>query len=171
MQCRALQCFVSVCCLSLVSACESTHVDRQARATSQGDEIARKAEIARLEAELSRGIDDYNRRKEAKRRFVEYERDWRAKVESVGNANYPAEARGRIHGWLRLSVSIKPDGAVDKIKIERSSGYDVLDRAAVRIVELASPFAPFSPDIRRDTDVLVITRTWTFGPTDRLETQ
>ena len=49
--------------------------------------------------------------------------------------------------------------------------YDALDRAALRIVQLASPFAPFSKQIREHTDVLTIERTWTFGPTDPVETR
>ena len=104
-------------------------------------------------------------------RFHRYVEEWKAKIERVGNDHYPPEARGRLYGSLRMSVSINPDGTVSQTRIGRSSGSDVLDRAALRIVELASPFAPFPPEIRRDTDILVITRTWTFGPTDRLDTQ
>ena len=46
--------------------------------------------------------------------------------------------------------------------VRRSSGHKVLDDAAVRIVTLAGPFAPFPPDIARDVDVLHVTRTWRF---------
>jgi len=42
----------------------------------------------------------------------------------------------------------------------------VLDDAAVRIVQLAGPFAPLPPEIRARTDVLHITRTWVFRDTD-----
>lgn len=95
-------------------------------------------------------------------RFARYERDWRAKVERVGNENYPQEARGRLYGSVGLTVSIRADGGVESVQIDRSSGHDMLDQAAVRIVGLASPFAPFPPEISRDTDLLVITRTWFF---------
>jgi len=50
----------------------------------------------------------------------------------------------------------------------RSSGFDVLDQAAIRIVKLAAPFSPFPPDIRSETDILDITRTWQFLSTNRL---
>jgi protein TonB len=53
----------------------------------------------------------------------------------------------------------------------RSSGQRVLDAAAVRIVEMAAPFAPLPPDIRRDTDILHITRTWTFTKGDELRSE
>jgi TonB family protein len=141
------------------------------RGTSLAQKIARVDAAKDIKPDLSRRSDDQMSRRQPEQRFVEYMEQWRAKVERVGNANYPAEARGRISGSLRLSVSIKADGTVDQIKIDRSSGSDVLDHAAVRTVELASPFAPLPRDIRRDTDILVITRTWTFGPTDRLETR
>ena len=52
--------------------------------------------------------------------------------------------------------------------MDRPSGHSVLDRAAERIVKIAAPFSAFPEDIRRDTDILVITRTWTFARGDRL---
>ena len=65
-------------------------------------------------------------------------------------------------------MSIKSDGEVEKVEINRSSGHKVLDEAALRIVKLAAPFAPFPEDIRRDTDILVISRTWIFTRSDQL---
>lgn len=128
------------------------------------------------EAQIARDIDEYNKRprkqfigaRASEYRFAQYADDWRQKVERVGNLNYPAEARGKIYGSLQLAVSIKPDGSIDSIEILRPSGFSVLDRAAERIVRLASPYAAFPSDIRRDTDILVITRTWRFAQGDRL---
>ncbi|HEU4707939.1 MAG TPA: energy transducer TonB, partial [Methylophilaceae bacterium] len=76
----------------------------------------------------------------------------------------------RIYGRLRLTVSIKADGSIEKIEIDKSSGFKVLDNAARRIVELAAPYAPFPDDIRKDTDIIEITRTWTFTKEDSLAT-
>ena len=134
--------------------------------------------MARLEAEIARSTEEYNKRprkkfigtRTAEYRYARYMEDWRLKVERVGTLNYPQAARGRLYGSLQLSVWIRTDGSVDKIEIERSSGQRVLDDAARRIVHMASPFAPFPPDIQRDTDVLVITRNWTFTRGDQLET-
>ena len=42
--------------------------------------------------------------------------------------------------------------------------------SARRIVQLAAPYANFPPDIRKDTDVIEITRTWTFTNSDMLQT-
>ena len=147
--------------------------------TLSGRDLAHSAlAMARLEAEISRSTEEYNKRprkkfigtRTAEYRYARYMEDWRLKVERVGTLNYPQAARGRLYGTLQLSVWIRTDGSVDKIEIERSSGQRVLDDAARRIVHMASPFAPFPPDIQRDTDVLVITRNWTFTRGDQLET-
>lgn len=104
-------------------------------------------------------------------RYSQYLTDWRLKVERIGAMNYPDEARGRFFGSLVLSVALRPDGSVDRIIVVRSSGNKVLDDAAKRIVMMSSPFAPFPPDIRKETDFLDITRTWTFTRGDALETR
>ena len=133
----------------------------------------------RLQAQIDKQIDAYQKRPRkkfiganaAEYRFAQYEEDWRAKVERVGTLNYPAEARGKIYGNLRLTVTIRPDGSVDSIELDRSSGLKLLDAAAFKIVRMAGPYAAFPPDIRRDTDLLVITRTWFFGQGDKLWTE
>ena len=132
--------------------------------------------IARLEAQLSRSIDEYNKRprkqfvgaRAAEYRFAQYVEDWRQKIERIGNLNYPEGARGRIYGSLRLAVSIGTDGSIAALELERSSGHEVLDRAAQRIVRMGAPFARFPDNIRRDTDILVITRTWHFVRGDKV---
>jgi protein TonB len=133
----------------------------------------------RLQAQIDRQIDDYQKRprkkfigaRAAEYRFAQYEEDWRMKVERVGSVNYPAEARGKLYGNLRLTVTIRADGSVESIELDRSSGLKVLDAAAFRIVKMTAPFARFPPDISRDTDLLVITRTWFFGQGDKIWTE
>ena len=142
-----------------------------------GQELAASAlAIARMEAQISRETEAYQKRPVKKfigssaqeYRFAQYVEDWRLKVERIGNLNYPENARGRIYGSLVLSVSIKSDGSLDSVDVQRSSGHPILDRAAERIVRMASPYARFPANIKRDTDILVITRTWTFAPGDKL---
>lgn len=92
-----------------------------------------------------------------------YLQSWRRKVESIGNLNYPNEARRQsLYGSLRLLVSITPDGGLKEVRVLDSSGHKVLDDAAVRIVRLAAPYAPFPPEMRAETDLLEIIRTWQF---------
>ena len=94
---------------------------------------------------------------------------WRSKVEKIGNLNYPEAARSqRLYGSLLLTVAIRANGSIENVEINRSSGKKILDAAAVRIVQLAAPYAVFPPDIRRDTDIIHITRTWTFTRGDEL---
>lgn len=77
----------------------------------------------------------------------------------------------KFSGQLRMTVSLKPDGRIDNIEINQSSGFKILDEAAKRIVELGSPYAPFPEDIRKEVDILSITRTWTFTKDEHLSTQ
>ncbi len=100
-----------------------------------------------------------------------YEAAWQEKVERIGNLNYPEEARRRnLSGSLILAVGIKPDGSVYSIKVRQPSGEAVLDEAAKEIVKLAAPFAPFPDELKKDYDVLVITRTWRFSADNRMVT-
>ncbi len=142
-----------------------------------GQDLASSAiAIARMEAQISHQIEQYNKRprksfigsRAQEYRFAQYVEDWRLKVERIGNLNYPEGARGRVYGSLVLSVSIKADGELESVEVQRSSGYQILDRAAERIVKMASPYAKFPASITRDTDIVVITRTWTFAPGDKL---
>ncbi|MDR4516194.1 MAG: TonB family protein [Nitrosomonas sp.] len=146
------------------------------------DLLQRSLDIARLKAQIAEDHDAYQKR--PKRRFVgartteyrfaRYVEDWRLKVERIGNLNYPEDAkREKIYGNLQLTVGIRADGSLESIGINRSSGFKILDDAAIRIVRLAGKngFAPFPPDISRDTDILHITRTWVFARSDTLVSQ
>ncbi len=133
--------------------------------------ISRSLEIASLNAEINRKLKAYAERPRHKfinartreYKYAAYMEAWRAKVERVGNLNYPDEARRRrLSGGLLLDVSLRPDGSVKEIVLRRSSGHKVLDDAAVRIVKLAAPYAPFPKSIREETDILHLERTWQF---------
>ncbi|HMM46703.1 MAG TPA: TonB family protein [Thiobacillaceae bacterium] len=134
-------------------------------------------EIAQLQAQISQQWEEYQKR--PKRTFVganvkeyafaRYVEDWVAKVERVGNLNYPEAARRQgIYGSLRLTVSIFANGRIEKIEVDHPSGSKILDAAAIKIVELGEPYAAFPEDMRQKTDILSITRTWTFTRSDKL---
>ena len=152
----------------------------QAGPQQTGRDLADLALAAmRLQAQIDKQIEEYQKRPRkkfiganaAEYRFAQYEEEWRAKVERWGTVNYPPEARGKIYGNLRLTVTLRPDGSVDNIELDRSSGLKILDAAAFKIVKMAAPFAAFPPAIRRDTDLLVITRTWFFSQGDKIWTE
>lgn len=138
---------------------------------------AEAREMAQLQARISQQWDEYQKR--PKRAFVganvreyvfaRYVDDWVTKVERIGNVNYPEAARRQgIYGSLRLTVSIYSDGRIEAVDIDRTSGSKILDAAAIRIVQLAAPYAPFPDDMRKKADILSITRTWTFTRSDQL---
>lgn len=156
--------------------------DQQLAATAMNgtDLVQRSLEIARLEAEISKSMDSYEKLPKRKfigartqeYRYAQYVEDWRSKVERVGNMNYPQKAREeKIYGKLTLTVSIRADGSVENVEINRSSGHRILDAAAVRIVKLAAPYSAFPENISKETDVLSITRTWMFTSNDQLESE
>jgi protein TonB len=96
--------------------------------------------------------------------YAAYMQAWVAKVERVGNLNYPEEVRRlKLVGDLVMTVGIKSDGSVESIDIQRSSGLTQLDQAATRIVRLAGPYSPLPEHINSSVDVLHITRTWRFS--------
>jgi protein TonB len=154
----------------------------QNNALDTTDLIQRGVAIARVAAQNAGNFDLYQ--KPPRRRFVgartrdyrfaRYAEDWRLKVERIGNLNYPEAAkREQLYGKLQLTVSIKSDGTLESVEINRPSGKKVLDEAAIRIVKLAGQngYAPFPPDISRDTDILHITRTWVFTGADELTSE
>lgn len=142
---------------------------------AQASQLA--SERARLTAELSDFWQEYQKRPRRKflsartreYKYAEYMEAWRARVERVGNLNYPEKARSQnLTGNLVLDVAIKPDGSVHNLNMIKSSGSKVLDDAARRIVELAAPYEAFPSDIKQEVDILHITRTWQFMRGNRL---
>ena len=132
--------------------------------------MAQSAEMARLSAELAIETELHARRPKRKMitastreyEYAAYMRAWVDKVERVGNLNYPEQARRQgLSGELLLTVSIARDGTVKSVLVNSGSGRKILDDAAVRVVRLASPFAPL-PKTDEGIDILEITRTWSF---------
>jgi protein TonB len=149
--------------------------------SSNGEDLVQRAmEMARLEAQINKNWDAYQKMPRRKfigartqeYRYAQYIEDWRIKVERIGNLNYPEQARQeKVFGSLKLSVSIRADGSVESVEVNESSGHPILDAAAMRIVKLAAPYSPLPPSITKDFDILIITRTWTFTSSDKLESE
>ncbi len=139
-----------------------------------------RQQVARDIADTSQTID-WNARWPSKQRInartrshaaAAYMHAWIERVEQIGNLNYPDEARRRgLSGTLIVEVTLFPDGSVEEIQILEPSRHAVLDQAAVRIVELASPFSRVPDDVLQGRDRLVITRTWEFVRGERLRAQ
>ena len=156
-------------------------IKKLASTTVTGEDLLQKSlEIIRLEAQIDKAHEAYQKLPRRKfigartqeYRFAQYIEDWRVKIERLGNLNYPEQARSQqLFGKLQLSVSIRANGTLENVEVDRSSGHRILDAAAVRIVKLAAPYAPLPDDIKRDTDILTITRTWSFTQSDHLESE
>ncbi len=137
-------------------------------------------EIARLTAELQRKTQAYAKMPKRKAisastkeyKYAAYLDAWRRKVERIGNLNYPDQAkRDQLYGNLILHVAVRADGSVERIRVLHSSGHKILDDAAVRIVRMSAPFSPFPAEIRKEVDVIDITRTWQFLRSGKFDSQ
>ncbi|MDT8386097.1 MAG: energy transducer TonB [Thiogranum sp.] len=155
---------------------ETLHTNKQTAA----ELVNRSLEMVALNEHINQSLQAYSKTPQSKYisartkefKYASYMRDWVSKVERVGELNFPdAARRADLSGSLIVEVALHPDGTVQKITILRPSGHKILDDAAVRIVRLASPFAAFPKDIREETDVLYITRTWVFTSGNQLKSK
>jgi protein TonB len=139
------------------------------------DVLEKKLEMARLATEIQRESEAYAKRPKKKYisantkeyAYAAYMSAWVARVERIGNLNYPDDARReQLHGDVLLTVALRKDGTIKSIDIVQSSHHSILDDAATRIVKLAAPFPPIPTE--EGVDELYITRTWQFLPGDVL---
>lgn len=141
-------------------------------ATSEGRDAVDQPSVllnAKMAA-LSAQVAQYNQRPRkyfdapgaAQSRYAAYLDQWRTRIESTGTQHYPRGAGPDVYGTLRATVTIRSDGSVSDVTIDQPSGEPLLNQAVKRIVSLATPFAPFPPDIAAKVDQIVITRTWHF---------
>lgn len=158
---------------------QETRIEQEAPESPSAAELMQQSmQVARLQPTSDRR--NHWKSKLPKRRFIsantkEYEfatymAAWVAKVERVGNLNYPLELKQRgVAGDLLMTVGVNKDGSVESIRVQRGSGIADLDQAAMRIVRLAAPYSPLPEEMARDIDVLHITRTWRFSSGNRFE--
>jgi len=148
--------------------------------TAQQKNTSMQHQTARLAAEISNTIEEQASMERTKylnsstREFVpaQYMREWIDRVERIGNLNYPDKARReKLSGTLILDVTINADGKLVDIDLRQSSGHQVLDDAAKRIVKLASPFSAFPKKLRAEADVIHITRSWEFMNNSSIRTR
>jgi protein TonB len=146
---------------------------------NQQQSTNKNTKAARLAQEISNIIE--NRAEKPKVKYMNtstkefiparYMREWINRVERVGNLNYPDQARRqKLSGTLILDVAINSDGELVNIDLRQSSGHKLLDDAAQRIVKLAAPYSPFPAKLKKEADIIHITRSWEFMSTSRLKT-
>jgi protein TonB len=144
------------------------------------ESTARKAKAARLIQEISNIIEHQIEQPRVKymnsstKEFLpaRYMREWINRVERIGNLNYPDQARrSELSGTLILDVTINSNGELLKIDLRKSSGHKILDDAAQRIVKLAAPYSAFPDKLKKEADVIHITRSWEFMNNSEFKTQ
>ncbi len=135
--------------------------------------------MARLEGEINKTADEYNRR--PRKKFVgarteeyalaAYLDAWKMKIERIGTLNYPEAARGKLYGAVVLYVELRAeDGSIYNAQIERSSGHKILDQAALNILRMAGPFGPIPRQALGNATILSFGRIWQFTQGDALST-
>lgn len=163
------------------AAVSETRSDQPLPAPVSGQDLADAARaMARLEGEIAKSVDEYNKRPQKKfvgARTQEYALApyfdaWKQKVERIGTLNYPEAARGKLYGQVILFVELRvEDGSLYNAEISRSSGHPVLDQAALRILRMAAPFGPIPREAMGGATVLSFAREWKFVPGDTLDSR
>ena len=129
-----------------------------------------KAMISRLQAQIDRQIEDYNKRPRRLTygvnavgvKYARYVDAWAETIERIGTDRFPPEARGRMYDSLIITVEIDRFGNVVDVLINKKSQYETLNRVIKQIVYAGAPYNAFSDEMRKDGDILQIVRTWTF---------
>ena len=89
---------------------------------------------------------------------------WKRRIEAVGESYLPGlgDLQG-ISGSPTLMVAIDVTGDLTEAVIRKSSGSTVLDLAALDILQRASPFDPFPPEVSDEYDVVRFEYKWLFA--------
>ena len=94
---------------------------------------------------------------------AEYLNAWRRHVERIGTLNFPSAARLAGHtGTPLIQATIDANGRLASVRIRRSSGNPAIDDAAIRILQIATPFTPFPRALAANHDAIRITYAWEF---------
>ena len=151
-----------------------TEIPDQQELTLSGDDTInqKQSELAALKAKLAEQKQTFARLPNANQlpsvatresADAAYLLRWQHRIEEIGNHYYPKESRElKQFGDLEMIVKIGAKGELISATITQSSGFPSLDKAALRIVTLASPFEPLPQAILKETTVLEIMRTWQF---------
>ena len=157
---------------------DTTTPETERKDPTAAELIERSLEMVNLNEQINQSMQAYAKRpkqvyvsaRTQEFKYANYMAEWVKKVERVGNLNYPDAARREgVSGKLLLDVALNPDGSVRNITVLKTSGHAAIDEAAIRIVNLAAPYPPFSQEISKEADVLHITRTWEFSTSHNLK--
>ena len=90
--------------------------------------------------------------------------NWKRRIEAVGASYLPQLGDlDNITGSPTLMVRIDVTGELLEAVIRKSSGSTILDLAALDILQRASPFNPFPPEISAEYDTVRFEYKWLFA--------
>ncbi|RRN44769.1 hypothetical protein EHV23_00245 [Lautropia dentalis] len=159
--------------LALNNDNESTPQSRpqpDAKTADRSEQEALKQQIARMQAQIDRQLEDYAKRPKRLTygvnatgvNYARYVNAWADRIEKIGTERFPEEARGKMYDALTVTVELDKYGNVVDVLINKKSRFDVLNRKVKEIVLAGAPYDAFTADMRKDGDILQIVRTWTF---------
>jgi len=105
------------------------------------DSLDQEKEISSAESQDTISLDTKDER------YVQYAGVIKTRI--ADNWDYPAEARlSLLEGEVMVVFSLVRDGGMTQVKIEKSSGYDVLDKEVLRAIKASLPFPSFPDSIK-----------------------
>lgn len=149
------------------------------------DKEERMRVLARMEAEIAKDIENYNKRPKKIQispntkqvSYAEYYTALQKRIEHVGTLHFPEHKGRKLYGELIVYIPVFQDGSIYEReggpRVEASSGDQDLDKAAVRIVRSAAPFGRFPANMRTTgkDDVWEIVTRFKFTRDNALETE
>ncbi|MFL2717612.1 MAG: energy transducer TonB [Gammaproteobacteria bacterium] len=87
---------------------------------------------------------------------------WQRQIESTGD-NIISENESYFDGKVQIMATIDIYGNLINSKILISSGNNIIDEMAIKILQESAPFAPFNKSMSTEYSVLEIVRDWNFS--------
>ena len=87
---------------------------------------------------------------------------WQRQIESTGD-NIISKNESYFNGKVQIMATIDIYGNLINSKILISSGNNIIDEMAIKILQESAPFAPFNKSMSSEYSVLEIVRDWNFS--------
>lgn len=150
---------------------------REAGNPAAHEQEERQRRLQRQLAEIERRVNEENARPRKRyvspaTREVAYARYYdalRRRIEARGTQDFPHVQGRKLYGELTMGITVNAQGSVVQTKVLKPSGQPLLDRRAQAIVQAASPYGTFGPELRVQADLLVVTARFRFTREDGVE--
>ncbi len=157
--------------------------EAQARSNQTAEQRAeqekKRREMVNLLAKIENRINAENAR--PRKRFLSpavkeasyalYYDTMRQAIEAQGDAHFPEKGGQKLYGSLTMVLTVDARGVVLEAEVVKHSGNPDLDRRAQAIARTAGPFGPFTPEMRKTVDQLVLVSRFTFTKDATLQTK